>query len=112
MIIPPVYNKSFDSDLFRDLWRNPVASLSRASKVIFLGYSLPDADLHARFILRCGFHSQRDGELLASGKRSEPTGEAEVVTVNPDHGAASRIERCVGAHTRCNWQPSPCRRLG
>jgi hypothetical protein len=30
-----------------------------------------------------------------------------VVIVNPDQGAASRIERSVGHHVRCDWQPMP-----
>ena len=30
------------------------AILSRAKRVIFLGYSLPAADIHAQFILRVG----------------------------------------------------------
>ena len=106
VIIPPIYNKDFSHDVFRDIWRNCVASLSSASKVVFLGYSLPDADLHARFILRCGFHNQVDGELLR-GKRADPTGKSEVVIVNPDQHAASRIERGVGNHIRCDWHPMP-----
>jgi hypothetical protein len=73
--------------------------------VVFLGYSLPDADLHARFILRCGFHNQVEGEVVSGGKRSTPTGKAEVVIVNPDRGAAGRIERGVGNHICCDRQP-------
>jgi hypothetical protein len=107
LIVPPVYNKDFGQNVFRDLWRNCVAALSTASKVIFLGYSLPEADLHARFILRCGFHNQVEGELLSGGKRSSPTGKSEVVIVNPDQGAARRIEASVGNDIRCNWQPLP-----
>jgi hypothetical protein len=95
MIIPPVYNKDFSHHVLRDLWRSCVASLSAASKVVFLGYSLPEPDLHARFILRCGFHNQVEA------------GQSQVVIVNPDQGAASRIERSVGHHVRCDWQPMP-----
>jgi hypothetical protein len=96
LIVPPVFNKDFTDPLFQPLWREAVSILSTASEVNFLGFSLADADFHARFILRCGFHNQIDGELLAVGKRSKPTGPAKVVVVDPCAQSRTNIERVVG----------------
>jgi hypothetical protein len=105
MIIPPVFNKDFSHGVFRHVWRTCVSRLSKAKRVVFLGYSLPEIDLHARFIFRCGFYNQINGELLPSHTRSKPTGKSTVVIVNPDQSSANRIERAVGSHICCDWQP-------
>ena len=47
LIVPPVYLKNFESPVFQTLWKNCTAALSAARKVVFLGYSMPAADLHA-----------------------------------------------------------------
>lgn len=96
LIVPPVFNKNFGAKIFQMLWREIVSVLSSASEVRFLGFSLADADFHARFILRCGFHNQENGELLADGSRSSPTGRAAVSVVDLDHNAHSRIQEMVG----------------
>lgn len=103
LIIPPVFNKRFADPIFQDTWRRCVSELSKATNVTLLGYSLPDADLHARFILRCGFDNQRQGELLADGTRSKAVGSAKITIVNPDLNAARRIEGAVGQ--ACKWKP-------
>lgn len=96
LIVPPVFNKDFTDPLFQPLWRKAVSVLSTASEVNFLGFSLAEADFHARFILRCGFHNQIDGELLAAGKRSKPTGRAKVIVVDPLQQSRDNIARVVG----------------
>lgn len=103
-IIPPVLNKSFEKGVPWETWQRTVGRLSVAKSVVFLGYSMPDADMHGRFIMRCGFYNQLHGEIR-NGTRSEPTGAASVVIVNPDRGAASRIESAV-AGTKCVWEPT------
>lgn len=104
LIIPPVFNKSFDEGIYRETWKRCVSELSRAKTVTFLGYSLPDADLQARFILRCGFENQHQGELQADGERASPTGPAKVVIINPDVLAARRLEAAVNSES-CFWKP-------
>jgi hypothetical protein len=98
LIVPPVYMKQFQGDLFRHLWQETVSVISTASEVRFLGYSLPSADFHARFILRCGFHNQEEGALLANGERANATGRAKVTVVDPDNGGGvnARISDAVG----------------
>ncbi|MNT09897.1 hypothetical protein D3C72_1447030 [compost metagenome] len=96
LIVPPVFNKEFQGKLFQKLWQEAVLVLSSASEVRFLGYSLPVADFHARFILRCGFHNQEHGALLEDGSRAPPTGRAKVVIVDPSEPSRKRVEEAVG----------------
>lgn len=105
MIVPPIFNKTFHHEIFRESWQTCVARISVARKVVFLGYSLPEADLHGRFILRCGFHNQADGVPTPNG-RATPTGKSEAIVVNPDRASATRIEGVVGKDVRCTWEPT------
>ncbi len=104
LIVPPVFNKSFEREIFTPLWQRCVTEISTARNVVFIGYSLPDADLQARFILRCGFHNQVEG-LPVTGGRARPSGPCAVTIVNPDIGAARRIEGVLGSHCSREWQP-------
>ena len=112
LIIPPTYLKNYKRPVFRRLWNNCTDVLSTPRKLIFLGYSLPAADLHAQFIFRCGFHNQIEGRVKNSTERHERTGPAEVIIVNPDQDAAPQNrERCwPSIHMRVGSQTNP--RLG
>ncbi len=101
LIVAPTYLKDFNKPVFRHLWRQCTEVLSTARTIVFLGYSMPAADLHAQFIFRCGFHNQVEGRLRERGGRHRPTGRAKVIIVNPDHEAAMRIEAVVGQG--CVW---------
>lgn len=107
LIVPPVYLKNFERPVFKALWRNCVTALSAARKVVFLGYSMPLADLHAQFIMRCGFHNQLEGEPAKAKRRTKPVGAAEVVIVNPDWNAAQRVSAIVGPKHKCKWVSTP-----
>jgi hypothetical protein len=96
LIVPPEYGKQFDGPLFQRLWQESVRVLSTATEVRFLGYSMAEADFHARFVLRCGFFGQEDGELRDDGSRAEPTGRAKVVIVDPSDEPFARIHEAVG----------------
>jgi hypothetical protein len=104
-IIPPTYLKNFNRPVSSFLWNRCTDVLSTAKKLTFLGYSLPAADLHAQFILRCGFHNQIEGRLRKDGRRYSPTGAAKVIVVNPDQGAARRIEAVAGPNIPFTWVP-------
>ena len=105
-IVPPVVLKRFEKKIFEPLWKNCVSVLSTAKEVVFLGYSMPSADVHAQFIMRCGFDNQVQGELLDGG-RAKPTGAAKVTIVNPDGSAARRIARVAGPMSKCKWISAP-----
>lgn len=109
LIVPPVYLKHFENKAFKMVWRKCTRMLSRAKKIIFLGYSLPAADIHARFILRCGFYNQLHGEIASGNGRKDPTGPADVIVVNPDIAATRRVESVVRDKHTVVWCPSPVR---
>lgn len=104
-IIPPTYLKDFTRPISKRLWQNCTDVLSTPRRLVFLGYSLPAADLHAQFIFRCGFHNQIEGRIKKDGTRYPATGPAKVVIVNPDQDAARRIESVAGPKISCTWIP-------
>ena len=103
LIIPPTYFKNFRPSVFKRLWQNCTEVLSTPKRIIFLGYSLPASDLHAHFILRCGFHNQINGRIRDADTRYDATGPAEVIIVNPNKGAADRIKEVAGPLAHCTW---------
>ena len=105
LMVPPVYFKNFKNPIFRRVWWNCTKLLSTAKKITFIGYSVPEADVHARFIMRCGFHNQVEGELLPEHGRCKPTGIAKVVIINPEEKAAARIRSIAGPRHECKWIP-------
>jgi len=50
-IITPTFSKVFDLPHIQTTWHNAFIELREASEVIFVGYSLPDADYHLRVLL-------------------------------------------------------------
>ncbi|OSQ35135.1 hypothetical protein [Thalassospira mesophila] len=96
LIVPPVYTKQFDEPLFQKLWQETVRQLSIATEVRFLGFSLAEADFHARFVLRCGFYNQEHGALKKDGQRETATGRAKVIVVDLSCETLKRIESTVG----------------
>lgn len=107
LIVPPVYLKGFKEPIFTALWQRCTSVLSTARTIVFMGYSMPLADIHAQFIVRCGFHNQQEGELTTDGKRRPATGSAKVIIVNPDRTAAERIKAIAGPCPSCEWVSSP-----
>jgi hypothetical protein len=67
---------------------------------------MPTADLHAQFILQCGFHNQHEGELTKATKRKTSTA-AKVIIVNPGQDAANRIAAIAGPTHQCEWISTP-----
>lgn len=50
-LVSPTYAKVFDNTHVQMIWHNAYVDLIEASKIIFLGYSLPEADYHIRALL-------------------------------------------------------------
>jgi hypothetical protein len=69
--------------------------LNTASEMYFIGYSLPEADWHSRFVPRSAFINQTKG-LPIGGRRRRPTGKAKVYVVRPNTSADKRICAVVG----------------
>ena len=50
-IITPTFLKDFSSTHFRSIWWNAGYEIAEASHIVFIGYSLPQADYDLRFLL-------------------------------------------------------------
>jgi uncharacterized protein (DUF2267 family) len=79
-IIPPESNKAYDRGIFAQLWKNAAEALGKAKNLVFIGYSLPETDLHANALFRT---SLREGGLNS------------LVIVNPDREARGRTRAVV-----------------
>jgi hypothetical protein len=109
LIVPPHYMKRFDRPGLSNVWNACVRKLSTAKEIVFIGYSQPPSDFHARFMLRCAFHNAVDGVILAPNKRSKASGPPAVIVVNPDQSSARRIESITTPAAAFRWVPSTAR---
>jgi len=76
IIVPPSHQKVLESYFLNRIWREAERVLQRANRVVFVGYSLSDADSHIRYLLKRGIHgpwrepSKRQHLLVVSRKSS------------------------------------------
>jgi hypothetical protein len=52
VIVPPTFFKAMGNFHLQKVWRRTEAALMSAKRIIFCGYSLPDADLHVKYLLK------------------------------------------------------------
>ena len=52
LIITPTFLKDLNNLNIKNIWHNALIELSEASKVVFIGYSFPDADFEMRCLLK------------------------------------------------------------
>lgn len=82
LVIPPIYEKhAFIHGRLRKVWDLGAAALENADRVIFYGYSFPNADLHAQYFFQGA--SQTNEALRAP------------VLVNPDPAAHAALWRTL-----------------
>lgn len=55
MIIQPAYMKNFDNPDILKIFNEAIFEIKSTEKVIFIGYSFPDSDIHVRAILNQAF---------------------------------------------------------
>jgi len=89
LIIPPEWEKKYDSGVFSDLWKEASRALNSARFIVFVGYSLPASDLHSTALFRTATSS---------------TPLKSLVVVNPDKDARRRtravLQRALDRTTR------------
>jgi len=51
-LITPTLLKNLESVTFKNIWKNAFVELSEAERVVFIGYSLPQADFEFRYMLK------------------------------------------------------------
>jgi len=52
IIVPPTFFKVMSNFHLQRIWRSAEQALSAAKRIVFCGYSLPDADLHLKYLLK------------------------------------------------------------
>lgn len=64
VVVCPTWNKAAISDTnkatIKDAWRAAYSTLTRATQIRILGYSLPDLDAYIRYLLKSAIHNSRD----------------------------------------------------
>jgi SIR2-like domain len=60
LIITPTLLKTYDNILLREVWRQAEDKVSKADEVVFIGYSLPDADVLLRCMLKRALFRNRN----------------------------------------------------
>jgi NAD-dependent SIR2 family protein deacetylase len=60
IVIPPTYFKALSNLYLREIWHAAEQALMECDRIVFCGYSFPDADVHIRYLLkRVEVNSQR-----------------------------------------------------
>lgn len=54
IIIPPSFFKSYQNKYLSKIWELTEDAFSQADKIIFCGYSFPDADIYIKYLLKRG----------------------------------------------------------
>lgn len=52
IIIPPTFLKVMSNFYLQQIWKRAEQELKQASRIVFCGYSFPDADVHIKYLLK------------------------------------------------------------
>jgi len=63
VLVHPSYYRSYDDAILQLVWGRTYEELVRADRWVFIGYSLPPADVHFRELLRDALRVRRNGGL-------------------------------------------------
>lgn len=86
LLIPPTWNKPSPSGVIQRIWTLAGEALSKASRLVFIGYSLPETDLSFRYLLASCL---ANNEILES-----------VSVLDPDPATRDRYRRFVSEALR------------
>jgi len=81
IIIPPTFFKVMSNFYLQQIWKRAEEELKQAGRIVFCGYSFPDADMHIKYLLK-----------RAEVNRPEGQDPPEVFIVN-EHPKKRRSER-------------------
>lgn len=54
VMIPPTFFKVMSNFYLQQIWKKAEAKLKEAERIVFCGYSFPDADIHFKYLLKRG----------------------------------------------------------
>ncbi|MDQ2085925.1 hypothetical protein RBH29_05665 [Herbivorax sp. ANBcel31] len=58
-MIPPTYFKMMSNPFLIQIWNKAEYELRESEKIVFCGYSMPDADIHIKYLLKRGILNRR-----------------------------------------------------
>jgi len=90
VIVPPVSSKTFKHEFFHRTWGDVLRSVSDATELHILGYSLPKEDQFAKFVFRRAIRNN----ITAAGKEKQKP--LKLFVVNPDEVVEQTFYRLVG----------------
>ena len=72
LIVPPTYQKEYDNKYLNQIWKRAGEELEKASKIFFIGYSMPDSDIHIKHLMLCSLYRKKDRpEIVVVGSTNE-----------------------------------------
>jgi hypothetical protein len=89
------YRKHLDVPFFQSIWDEARGSLQRADRWLFIGYSVPEADVEIRHLLKTAELAHPDPPHLAIIRHGATRPHIDVV-LKGDEAAAERYERLFG----------------
>ena len=72
LIISPTLLKEFDNAHIQMIWHNAYVDLCEAERIVFIGYSLPEADYHLRTLLKRAIRSDAQITVVLTEKDKPP----------------------------------------
>lgn len=51
---PPTWNKGRSADILQNLWDASLSSIRKATRIFIIGYSLPETDMHFKYLMASG----------------------------------------------------------
>ena len=66
LILTPTFMKSFNNLYIKNIWHNAYIDISEADHIVFIGYSLPDADFEMRCLLKKSIKDYASIEVVLS----------------------------------------------
>lgn len=95
-IITPTFEKVFDLPHIQTVWQNAYLELRQASKVVFIGYSLPEADYHFKTLIRRAIRPEAEIRAILCD-RDRPVREGGTSGGVPlEHSVEARFIRLFG----------------
>jgi len=99
IIIPPTYFKALSNLYLRQIWHAAEQALMKCNRLVFCGYSFPDADVHVRYLLK---------RIEVNGERTPDVyivNEHEGKTENMRDAEKDRYTRFFRDKSKVHWTP-------
>jgi hypothetical protein len=90
LIVPPTFYKDLSNVFLSSIWNRTDVALRKVKHIIFCGYSLPDADIHIKYLLKRA-QVNRNGSLRVTVVNHYPGKEREMAKQEKD-----RYQRFLG----------------